>query len=264
MLFSTCAVEVPLDRAGAANVAVPVPATHAGNRCGLAFELASGRTVVVWEPGRDARDEEPTGFLLGWFRSRLELKPTGRILEIGSRAREGAISYREIVVPETWTYVGMDVRPGPNVDVVGDAHQLSTVFAGEKFDAVFSVSVFEHLLMPWKVAVEINRVLEPDGFVFVSTHQSFPLHDQPWDFWRYSDRAWSAIFNVATGFRIVDTALGETASIVPHIANDATWATGDQPAFMSSAMTARKTGDPTVDWPVDVDELLGTEDKYPR
>ena len=44
-------------------------------------------------------------------------------------------------------YVGFDVHPGPNVDLVGDAHRLSDIVEG-RFDAVYSISTFEHLAMP--------------------------------------------------------------------------------------------------------------------
>ncbi len=63
------------------------------------------------------------------------------------------------LVPKGWDYVGMDIREGANVDRVGDAHELSSVFPDQKFDGVMSFSVVEHLLMPWKVVIELNHVL---------------------------------------------------------------------------------------------------------
>ena len=78
-----------------------------------------------------------------------------RVLEIEARARSG-ITHRERFSPPA-KYVGLDISPGPNVDVVGDAQHLSRVVTG-KFDAVFSVATFEHLLMPWKVVLELNKV----------------------------------------------------------------------------------------------------------
>ena len=56
------------------------------------------------------------------------------------------------------SYVGFDFYPGENVDVVGDAHKLSSYFGhDEKFDLIFSSAVFEHLHMPWIVAQEIQK-----------------------------------------------------------------------------------------------------------
>ena len=49
------------------------------------------------------------------------------------------------------------------MDVVGDAHTLSRHYPDAAFDAVMAFSVLEHLLMPWKLVIELNRVLKPGG-----------------------------------------------------------------------------------------------------
>jgi ubiquinone/menaquinone biosynthesis C-methylase UbiE len=51
--------------------------------------------------------------------------------------------------------------------VVGDAHPITEALGSRRFDAVFSLFTFEHLLMPWQVAGEINRVLKPGGLLYV-------------------------------------------------------------------------------------------------
>lgn len=81
----------------------------------------------------------------------------GRFLEIGFRARSGIIRRQHI--PETWHYIGADVLPGPNVDIVVDAHKLSSSIPRRSINGVMSLSVFEHLAMPWKAAIELNRVM---------------------------------------------------------------------------------------------------------
>ena len=47
--------------------------------------------------------------------------------------------------------------------------------------------------MPWKAILEINAVLAEGGLLFVATHQSWPPHELPWDFWRYSPAAFQAL-----------------------------------------------------------------------
>jgi len=145
---------------------------------------------------------------------------------------------------------------------VGDAHQLTEYFGSESFDAVFSISTFEHLAMPWKAVLEINRVLKPDGLVFVATHQAFPLHEAPWDYWRFSDSAWRALFNPATGFEILGTALGEEASVVGHRLSAASKELDLYSAYLGSAVIARKTGDTHLSWEVEPGLVYG-EDSYP-
>jgi len=260
VVFSSCSIEVPLRAGRPTSVALPMPATHLGKRVGLAIELSDGRTVVDWQPGARSLAGDPAALLLGRFAAELRARPAGEVLEIGARARSGNV-YRA-VVPPGWTYTGLDVRSGPNVDLVGDVHDIAAVVGQRRFSAVFSVSVFEHLLMPWKAVLEINRVLELGGLVHVASHQSLPMHDEPWDFWRFSDRAWTALFNAATGFELLDTAMGQRATIVPDAVLDANWETRNEPAFVASCALGRKTGDTTLTWPVDVTSLI--TEQYPH
>src|SRR5205823_13283920 len=125
----------------------------------------------------------------------------------------------------------------------------------QQFDAVFSISVFEHLAMPWKAAVSINRVLRDGGLVFIGTHQSFPVHDAPWDFWRFSDQAWKCMFNRATGFEVVETALGEPAEMVALSSHAALWRIEEQRAFFTSNALMRRIGESSVDWLVSMSDL---------
>ena len=149
-------------------------------------------------------------------RAAVAQKPDPSLLEIGSRARSGNV-YRGWF-PEKLDYVGMDVHAGPNVDVVGDAHHLSRC-VNRRFDFMFSMGTFEHILMPWKVALEMNKTLNDGGQALIISHPSWPLHDEPWDFFRFSKDSWHGIFNVHTGFRVVDAQYQFQASIVPIFSN---------------------------------------------
>lgn len=170
----------------------------------------------------------------------------GSVLEIGSRARSGN-SYRHFF-PDDIEYVGLDVTSGPNVDIVGDAHEMSTVIK-QQFDHIFSISVFEHLLMPWKVAIEMGKVLKLGGTAYIQSHSTFPLHDEPWDFWRYSRDAWKGIFNKHTGFEVVDAQYRYPANIVPMHINEPDRADmGLYTNFLISACVVRKIGEPMVEW----------------
>lgn len=123
------------------------------------------------------------------------------VLEIGSRNVSG-ITRRDIF-PDHSEYIGFDVRDGDNVDMVGDAHALSQHLPRSHFDLVYSTSVFEHLLFPWKVVMETNLVMKPGGYLFASTHPTWQAHELPWDFWRFPKNGFHALFNKYTGFEIV-------------------------------------------------------------
>lgn len=182
-----------------------------------------------------------------------------RFLEIGSRARSGVVNRH--FAPPGWEYSGFDILAGPNVDIVGDAHELSSFYPQEHFDAVMAISVIEHILMPWKLAIELNKVMKIGGIGFMFTHQCWPLHDQPWDFWRFSDEAWKALFNPATGFEIISAQMGEPAYIVAAKIHPAT-AFAETPAgFLASSVLFRKISETDLQWPVSVNKVLDTQ--YP-
>jgi hypothetical protein len=259
IIFTSCAIEVPIYER-TTKVAVPIPLTQRGPSVSLGLELANGHIVVERDPATRSLAADPAAALFNRFGAELHARPAGHVLELGSRARSGN-EYRHIV-PDDWQYTGVDVKQGPNVDVVADAHALGAAFAEPCFDAVFAVSVFEHLLMPWKVMLELNRVMKLDGLVFFATHQTYALHDEPWDFWRFSDQSWKALMNPATGFEVVETALGQPAHIVPNATNAATWAPHPQRAFLMSTVLGRKIGEPRVSWEADPSGIVET--KYPK
>lgn len=184
--------------------------------------------------------------------------PRPSVLELGSRARSG-ISRRERF--GSARYVGLDIMPGENVDLVGDVHKLSKL-TRQKFDFVFSVSVFEHLMMPWKVAVELAKCMNSGGLVFVYTHQSWPIHDAPWDFWRFSRDSWDAIFNKYTGFEMVMTGYKEPCLYTTFF-DDGSPVTDfqGQKGYYAVTCLAKKIGQPRLDWDISPLDIVRTS--YP-
>lgn len=133
-----------------------------------------------------------------------------RILEIGSRKVTGGKIRDRFSEAE---YIGFDFYPGEYVDVVGDAHRLRSYFSGEdKFDLILSSAVFEHLYMPWVVAVEIQKMLKVGGCVFIETHFSFRSHERPWNFFQFSDMGLRVLFNDALGFDLVESGMSNPIS----------------------------------------------------
>ncbi|MGB8422163.1 class I SAM-dependent methyltransferase [Paraburkholderia sp.] len=218
------------------------------------LSLRFGGKEIVRSPGTALVSDENHQFNVLTQTLLQQSKPGDRVLEIGSRARSGN-TYRFLVHPEV-EYVGMDIAEGPNVDVVGDAHHLSRHVTGQ-FDTIFSISVFEHLLMPWMVALEMNKVLKVGGTAYIQSHPSFPLHDEPWDFWRFSKDAWEGLFNAHTGFEII----GKGQSMRCRIAPETTAMSNVQPGFDSgrsyllSACLVRKIGPAKVSWEAEAGEV---------
>jgi hypothetical protein len=131
-----------------------------------------------------------------------------RVLEIGTKQSiEGRPTHSMHLFPHVprSNYVMADVDTG------ADLHALPQDWAG-RFDALVAVAVFEHLERPWIAAKEVARVLKPCGFAYVSTHQTFPLHGYPSDFFRFSKEALALIFKDA-GLHVAEVGYEHRAKI---------------------------------------------------
>ena len=231
------------------------------NQVSLTFELEDGTEHQV--TGTEAvhtylRSEAAGNRCDREFFGTLKKPGFERILELGSRARS-EISRRHLF--EGKHYTGLDIVQGPNVDVVGDAHSLSTCFEPDSFDALYSVSTFEHLAMPWKVALEVNKVLRTGGLAHFVTHQALGMHELPWDFWRYSDTSWNSLFNKYTGFRVLATFLGTPMMLVPFIYHDHWKGYEGAVGFSTSSVVVEKIGPNNMEWNLDVAAV--TKGLYP-
>ncbi|WP_165078442.1 MULTISPECIES: class I SAM-dependent methyltransferase [unclassified Desulfovibrio] len=189
-------------------------------------------------------------------------KPGVDILEIGSRSVIFGGGQRA-VFPQA-NYTGFDIYPGVGVDVVGDAHMLSSYFT-KKFDLILSLAVFEHLAMPWIAAQEIAKLLKVGGYVFIETHYSYSSHERPWHFFQFSEEALKVLFSEKMGFRCIEA--GVSNPIVGFFSEYASPYLRYQPVgglYCHSAYLGQKIADMPFSWDSvrDVAEWLPTH--YPK
>lgn len=103
------------------------------------------------------------------------------VLDVGSLDVNG--TYRPLVESFGWSYTGLDVVAGPNVDVVS-AKPYSFPLPGASFDVVISGSTMEHVEAIWLWVPELARMVRPGGLLAIVTHWQFPEHRFPVDCWR--------------------------------------------------------------------------------
>lgn len=218
---------------------------------GTAEEMDAAQQVEAFITQPDG--DETTALLFGLLALDRAAGLRPRLLDVGGRERSGPIKTHAHLGDTDLTV--FDIIADPTVDVVGDAHGLSRHFPPESFDYVISTSVFEHLQMPWRVALEINRVLKPGGICFVSSHQSIGLHELPSDYWRFSSAAWRVLFSAPSGFEVLATTETGITALVPFQRRGSDHGSELAVGMESSSVIARKTGNPRVDWQAEPEDL---------
>lgn len=99
-----------------------------------------------------------------------ELGPFRFVVEFGSRDVNGTV---RPLFPFCDSYVGVDIRPGPGVDVVGDPVTLVFDVAVANVDCVVCTEVMEHTPHPDRLCQTAFDLLHPGG-VFIVTAATDP------------------------------------------------------------------------------------------
>lgn len=144
--------------------------------------------------------------------------PVGRVLEVGSFDVNG--SPRSVFQAAAASYVGVDLAPGPGVDVVMNAEHLAVRFSPASFDTVVCCECLEHTVRPWAIAEAMKYVLRPGGHLWISTPAyGFPLHRYPVDCYRFGEDAYRL-------WLFADTDLLRLAHVTDHLGQPAIVAVG--------------------------------------
>lgn len=112
---------------------------------------------------------------------------SGRTLIVGSYITKDKGDRRALYADS----VGVDMRPGPGVDLVADMEEQVDIGT---FAHVECMSVLEHSRRPWLLASTIERVLEPGGTLYVSVPFNWREHSYPDDYFRMSMSAVRSLF----------------------------------------------------------------------
>lgn len=126
------------------------------------------------------------------------VKLQGSLLDLGC----GNSPYRPLLT-NVLHYVPYDLTTtASRPDVVGVAQNLP--FHSCSFDSVLCTQVLEHVPDPWYMLKEIHRVLRPGGKLLLSAPQAWRLHEEPFDFYRYTKYGLQYLVQEA-GLQMVET-----------------------------------------------------------
>ncbi|KQY22547.1 hypothetical protein ASD31_22935 [Rhizobium sp. Root482] len=96
--------------------------------------------------------------------------------------------------------VSSDIDPKRKPDIVDDL--TATKLDAASFDYLICAEVIEHVVDPYAAAENIRHILKENGKAFVSGPMLFPLHDAPYDFFRYTEFGFRKLFQNFSGVDI--------------------------------------------------------------
>ena len=96
--------------------------------------------------------------------------------------------------------IASDVHLQFDPDLVFDAHWIP--FGDATLGLVVAGQVLEHTIRPWRVAEEIERVVQANGLVQIEVPFAFPLHSAPWDFFRFTVGGLRSLFRRSQLIRV--------------------------------------------------------------
>ncbi len=117
------------------------------------------------------------------------------IFDLGSFDVNG--SYKPFFDEPQWTYRGLDLQKGPNVDVIlRDPYKFEGIGSGTA-DVFISGQAFEHIEYFWFSMLEIARVLKTGGICCIIAPSGGYEHRYPVDCWRFYADGFAALSKFA-------------------------------------------------------------------
>ncbi len=106
-----------------------------------------------------------------------------RIMDLGSQDVNG--TYKDIFDNPLWSYRGIDMAPGKNVDIVLKTPYSWKEVPSNSVDVLISGQAFEHIEFFWVTMLEIARIMKPGAICCIIAPSGGVEHRYPVDCWRF-------------------------------------------------------------------------------
>lgn len=138
------------------------------------------------------------------FLSSLTPQPGLKALDVGC----GSQPFRALIEDRGYSYFGMDAIDNPScaIDFVSpiDAEPPDNLVLAGPFDLIICTEVLEHVANWERAFQNLALLLAADGKILITCPHFYPLHEEPFDFWRPTQHAITHFAN-ANGLSVHDS-----------------------------------------------------------
>lgn len=123
----------------------------------------------------------------------------GNLIDIGC----GYSPYREKIMKIVDSYDGYDRKKyNDYVTILGDIQELN-IKIKNSYDCALCLEVLEHLPNPGKAIGKISEILKVDGYIIISVPLFNQVHEEPYDFYRFTKYGISELLST-NGFKVIN------------------------------------------------------------
>ncbi len=112
-----------------------------------------------------------------------DIQSNEEVLTIGAGGGVNELLH-EYSESNNFSVVSFDIDDKKNPDILGDLCTYD--FDENRYDTIVLCEVLEHLHSPHLGVENVYKALKPGGLVILTTPFIFPIHDRPYDYYRYT------------------------------------------------------------------------------
>ena len=136
----------------------------------------------------------------------------GKLLDLGCGKVPLFEAYRNYISDNTCVDWGNSPHKNEHLDYECDLTEKLPFNDGE-FETIILSDVLEHIPQPEKLWQEMNRILVPTGILILNVPFCYPMHEEPHDYYRYTQYALKRFADVAQFKILVLKPIGGTPEI---------------------------------------------------
>lgn len=151
----------------------------------------------------------------GFYNDALPKYAKGRLVDLGCGKVPLYATYKDHITENICVDWANSMHPNPYLDQEQDLN-VPLALPDATFDTIILSDVLEHIRKPEELLNEMFRVLRPEGHVLMNVPFYYGLHEQPFDYFRYTRFALQSMTEDA-GYTVVSL---ESIGGVPEIISD--------------------------------------------